>query len=69
MSFVLVLVLLKVYGVVYLISLGTVRILFSYCEEDSSGIKRETVITSLKVVITVSLFFVEFHIVRQQVEQ
>lgn len=56
MSFVLVLVLLKVYGVMYLISLGTVRILFSYCEEDSSGIKRETVITSLKVVDSLSLF-------------
>lgn len=56
MSFVLVLVLLKVYGVVYLILSGTVRILFSYCEEGSSGIKRETVITSLKVVDSLSLF-------------
>lgn len=44
MSFVLVLVLLKVYGVVYLILLGTVRILLSCCEEGSDGIKRETVI-------------------------
>lgn len=44
MSFVLVLVLLKVYGIVYLISLDAVRILFSCCEEGSDGIKRETVI-------------------------
>lgn len=43
MSFVLVLVLLKVYGVVYLI-LGIIRILFFCCEEGSDGIKRETVI-------------------------
>lgn len=43
MSFVLVLVLLKVYGAVYLI-LGTVRILFFCCEGSSDGIKRETVI-------------------------
>lgn len=56
MSFVLVLVLLKVYGVVYLILSGTVRILFSCCEEGSGGIKRETVITSLKVVASLSLF-------------
>lgn len=43
MSFVLLLVLLKVYGVVYLI-LGTLRILFFCCKEGSDGIKRETVI-------------------------
>ena len=44
MSFVFVLVLLKVYGVVYLILSGIVRILFSCCEEGSDGVKRETVI-------------------------
>lgn len=44
MYFVLVLVLLIFYGVVYLISLDAVRILFSYREEGSDGIKRETVI-------------------------
>ena len=44
MSFVLVLVLLKVYGVVYLILLDIVRILFFRYEGGSDGIKRETVI-------------------------
>lgn len=44
MSFVLVLVLLKIYGVVYLILSGTVRILFFRYEGSSDGIKRETVI-------------------------
>lgn len=41
---ILVLVLYNFHGVVYLILSGTVRILFSCCEEGSDGIKRETVI-------------------------